>query len=287
MSSEDPRRRGLPPQSASAETAVQAEATRAASAEATAGGATAPLDHLKLDDRGLLCAIAQDDATGVVWMVAWANREAVEQTLATGQAHFYSRARARLWRKGEESGNVLHVRQVRLDCDGDALLYLVDPAGPACHTGKPSCFFRRLEASQWVEDDGPAAAPLGVLSRLTSTIRQRRSATATRSYVRSLLERGAPAIAAKLREEADELIAELPAGAATLVAPVSAEAPTPAGSAASKATSKGRVAAEAADLLFHLLVGLEHADVPLDDVLAELRRREGVSGHDEKASRPR
>jgi phosphoribosyl-ATP pyrophosphohydrolase/phosphoribosyl-AMP cyclohydrolase len=100
---------------------------------------------VRWDERGLTPAIAQDVASGQVLMLAWANAEALRLTLATGEAHYWSRSRAELWRKGATSGNVQRVRAVFLDCDGDALLYQVEPAGPACHTGAVSCFFNRLE----------------------------------------------------------------------------------------------------------------------------------------------
>jgi phosphoribosyl-AMP cyclohydrolase len=94
---------------------------------------------------GLVCAVAQDAHSGAVLMVAWMDREAWERTLADGLATFHSRSRGRLWRKGESSGNVMRVRAIRLDCDRDAVLLVVDPAGPACHTGAPSCFFEAVE----------------------------------------------------------------------------------------------------------------------------------------------
>src|SRR5258706_6239963 len=100
------------------------------------------LDAVTFDGAGLVPVIAQEGATGQVRMFAWANREALGLTLSTRQAHFWSRSRGKLWRKGEESGHTLSVRQVRIDCDGDAVLYIVDPEGPTCHTGATSCFFR-------------------------------------------------------------------------------------------------------------------------------------------------
>jgi phosphoribosyl-ATP pyrophosphohydrolase/phosphoribosyl-AMP cyclohydrolase len=103
-----------------------------------------PPASLHFDDRGLIAAIAQDSATGEVLMLAWMNAEALRLTRATGEAWFWSRSRRELWHKGATSGNVLRVRDIRVDCDADALLLLVDPAGPACHTGARSCFFTRL-----------------------------------------------------------------------------------------------------------------------------------------------
>jgi phosphoribosyl-AMP cyclohydrolase len=100
--------------------------------------------ELKFDEHGLIPAVAQDKDTGEVLMVAWMNAEALEKTRSTGQAHFWSRSRKKLWRKGESSGNVLTVHEIRVDCDADTLLMRVTPAGPACHTGERSCFYRVL-----------------------------------------------------------------------------------------------------------------------------------------------
>ena len=221
------------------------------------------LDELHLDGGGLVPVIAQEARTGQIRMVAWANREALEQTLATGDAHFWSRSRRALWRKGETSGNGLRVREVRIDCDGDVVLYLVDAEGPSCHTGATSCFYRRVGPDgALVEDDGPASFPPAVMmTRVADVIAQRRRQRPDRSYVVSLLDAGVPKINAKIVEEARELTEALPEGDAA------------------------HTAHEAADLFFHALVGLEAAGVPADAVFAELQRRFGVSGIDEKASR--
>jgi len=104
------------------------------------------IDGLKFDDQGLIPAVVQDAATLQVLMVAWMNAEALRLTRASGEAHFWSRSRRSLWRKGATSGAVQRVREIRYDCDGDTLLLLVDPAGPACHTGAVSCFYRALPA---------------------------------------------------------------------------------------------------------------------------------------------
>lgn len=103
------------------------------------------IEQVSWDEQGLVPVVVQDEGTGQVLMLAWANREALQQTLATGLAHFWSRSRQRLWRKGETSGHLMHVREVWVDCDGDALLYRVRADGPACHTGETSCFYRKLE----------------------------------------------------------------------------------------------------------------------------------------------
>lgn len=103
--------------------------------------------ELKWDDKGLLPAVVQDSATGAVLMVAWMNAEALARTQASGQAWFWSRSRGELWHKGATSGNVMAVENIRVDCDGDTLLLKVQPAGPACHTGHATCFYRELEAA--------------------------------------------------------------------------------------------------------------------------------------------
>lgn len=112
------------------------------------------VDEVKFDERGLVPVITQNAADNRVLMLAWANREALLETVRTGQAVYFSRSRSRLWRKGEESGNVQLVREVRMDCDADAVLYRVEQVGGiACHTGRESCFFKRLEADDWVVVD--------------------------------------------------------------------------------------------------------------------------------------
>lgn len=101
--------------------------------------------QLKFDHRGLIPAVVQDIETKQVLMVAWMNEEALQQTLSTDQAHFWSRSRKELWHKGATSGNVMHIKEIRLDCDADTLLLQVKPSGPACHTGATSCFYRQLK----------------------------------------------------------------------------------------------------------------------------------------------
>jgi phosphoribosyl-ATP pyrophosphohydrolase/phosphoribosyl-AMP cyclohydrolase len=214
------------------------------------------------DASGILPAIAQDAVSGVVRMQAWASAEALRATAETGYATFYSRSRKELWRKGGTSGNVMRVRQIRLDCDGDSVLYLVDAEGPSCHTGRTSCFYRPLGgAAGSSEDDGPPEAPAAIVSRVAAVIAERRAQPPEKSYVSSLLAAGWPKILGKLAEEARELAEALPGA------------------------DRGHTAHEAADVLFHLLVGLEAAHVPVDDLFAELRRRFGTSGLTEKASR--
>ena len=116
-------------------------------------------DLLKFDDKGLLCAVIQHHRTGQVLMVGYMNRESLDITLREKRACFWSRSRQTLWRKGETSGNVLHVREIRIDCDGDALVLQCDPVGPTCHTNETSCFYRRVneDTSLTLDGDGVAA----------------------------------------------------------------------------------------------------------------------------------
>ncbi len=215
------------------------------------------LDTLAFDDKGLVTVVVQDRHEGDVRMVAHANREAVEKTIATGDAWFWSRSRKSLWRKGETSGHTIKVAEVWADCDGDALLYLADPIGPSCHTGTTTCFFHRLDVEK--TDDASLGQP--TLKRLEATIASRAAATSEKSYTRSLLEGGATKIGAKVTEEASEFV----------------EAIT--------AETDDRVDSEAGDLLFHVLVGLCLRGRSLRDVADVLARRFGKSGHAEKASR--
>lgn len=122
------------------------------------GNSDALLSAVKFDSNGLVPVIAQDRATGVVRMLAWANAEALRATVQNGLATFWSRSRNELWEKGKTSGNSMRVYDVRLDCDGDAILYVVDANGPSCHTNATSCFFRSVTASGLAADDGPAPA---------------------------------------------------------------------------------------------------------------------------------
>jgi len=129
----------------------------------TAPGSEAWLDEIRWSEDGLITAIAQDAESGEVLMLAWMNRDALEHTLREGRAVYWSRSRSRLWRKGEQSGHVQFVRDVRLDCDGDAVLLRVEQQGGiACHTGRRSCFFRRLEDGRWAEAEPVLRDPDGI-----------------------------------------------------------------------------------------------------------------------------
>lgn len=122
-------------------------------------------DRVKFDERGLAVAMTQDAVNGEILMVAFMNREALERTVETGNVHYYSRSRNKLWMKGEESGHVQRVREIRLDCDGDAILISIDQAGVACHEGYRSCFFRRWDGVDWVVDRERGVDPASVYGR--------------------------------------------------------------------------------------------------------------------------
>ncbi len=240
------------------------------------------LDQVKWDARGLVPAIAQDAHTGRVLMFAWMNREALEQTHKRGEAVYWSRSRHKLWHKGEESGHVQTVRDIRLDCDGDVVLLQVEQAGGiACHTGRESCFFSSLDHGHWTvadpvlkdpaqiydqahpQTESTGAADSGAaLERIYATIASRRGADPSVSYVARLFHKGEDAILKKIGEEATELVM------------------------AAKDGNAEKILYETADLWFHSLVALAQHGLTPQQVLAELERREGRSGLAEFAARP-
>jgi phosphoribosyl-AMP cyclohydrolase / phosphoribosyl-ATP pyrophosphohydrolase len=192
------------------------------------------VDPITYDDRGLVPVVVQDAATGEVLTLAYADEEAVERTRATGEAHFFSRSRGELWHKGATSGNTQAVRAIRVDCDADALLYLVDPAGPACHTGERTCFHRgdatpaAFDAFGHLDRNAAGPAPGGYTSRLLAD----------------------PALAReKVLEEAEEVVR------------------------AAREESGERVAEEAADVLYHLSALLRTRGLALADAAAVLNGR--------------
>jgi phosphoribosyl-ATP pyrophosphohydrolase/phosphoribosyl-AMP cyclohydrolase len=201
-------------------------------------------EQVQFDQRGLAPCVAQDFATGEVLTLAYMNMEALRLTVETGEVHFYSRTREEIWRKGEDSGNVLRLRQLRYDCDGDALVALVEPTGPACHTGERSCFYREL-------GDGERL-PLAheALPALERTLRSRAAERPEGSYTVKLLD-DPRLIGEKVQEEAEEV------------------------ARAGRDESDERVAEEAADLLYHLSVLLASREVPQSAVMEVLNGRRG------------
>ena len=205
---------------------------------------------------GLVPAVAQDAVTGAVLMMAWMNEEAWLRTLETNQAWYYSRSRQTLWRKGESSGNTQRVVDLRLDCDRDTVLLLVEQSGPACHTGAPTCFFSKPTSPASLPPVPPSA-----LASLRATLERRIGASADTSYTARLIQKGPDAIGSKLQEEALEL------------------------ANAVRDESDDRVVSECADLIYFALVGLTSRGLEWRAVEAEIHRRFGVSGLVEKASR--
>jgi phosphoribosyl-ATP pyrophosphohydrolase/phosphoribosyl-AMP cyclohydrolase len=213
---------------------------------------------LTFDANGLLPVIVQDQLTGEIRMFAFATQEAVLKTIETGRATFWSRSRGELWEKGRTSANPIRVHRVLVDCDADCIVYSGDPEGPSCHTGATSCFFQILQDGKVLLS---TEQPQTVLAGLEAVLEARKKATAEASYTKSLYEAGPAKIGAKIKEEAAEL------------------------AQAVEKESDDRVISEAADTLYHLLVGLRARGIAFRRVLAELHRRIGTSGHEEKAAR--
>ncbi len=205
---------------------------------------------VKFDDRGLIPALIQDASTGDVLTLAYMNEEALRRSIAGPDVWFYSRSRAELWHKGETSGNFLKVKEIIADCDADAVLVKVEPTGPACHTGNVSCFHSPVHGPEALNDVERRAGP-GVLAELMDVIEQRKRDRAEGSYTTRLFDEGAPRIAQKVVEESGELVIAALTG------------------------SPQETAAEASDLLYHLLVLLAASDVPMEQVWDQLLERRG------------
>lgn len=212
--------------------------------------------EIEFDQRGLAPCVVQDWTTGEVLMLAYVSAESLEMTLETGDLHFHSRSRDEIWKKGETSGSFMHLRQLRYDCDGDALVAMVDPAGPACHTGQRSCFYREVLGSASSRKDAPPAPgePFPVtheaLPALERTLRSRAVERPDGSYTVKLLD-DRELIGAKVEEEAEEVIR------------------------AAREETNQRVAEEAADLLYHLSVLLVSRGVSQSAVMEVLNDRSG------------
>lgn len=220
-------------------------------------------DDIRLDfSKGLLPAIAQEASTKEVLMVGFVDEEAVRLTLESGYAHYYSRSKQRIWKKGEESGHLQKIVDVLVDCDNDTLLYLVEQTGVACHTGAKSCFFTSLKTNERVlESEVDATEIYGAVDTLYHEIESKKFGDPQLSYTAKLFSKGENAICKKIVEEAGELCFAI------------------------KDKDKNEVVYEAADLVYHSLVGLSFAGANPDLVRQELRRRFGKSGIEEKNGR--
>jgi len=212
------------------------------------------IDELDFGEDGLIPAIAQDAETGEVRMLAYMNEQAFRETVKTGLAHYWSRSRQELWQKGETSGNVQHVQEIRTDCDQDAVLMLVTQEGVACHTGQRNCFFNRYEDGEWVEDDPLPQQSIGaVLGELQRIVRHRDRERPEDSYTASLLQNDEKPSEDKILEKLGEEFTEL--------------------LLAAKNNTNDRLAEELSDFLYHLIVLLRTMDMELRDVAAVLDQR--------------
>jgi phosphoribosyl-ATP pyrophosphohydrolase/phosphoribosyl-AMP cyclohydrolase len=220
------------------------------------------LNRVDWEKSELLPVIVQDVHTNEVLMMAYMNREALERSLETKLAHYYSRSKQRLWKKGESSGHLQHIKSFLIDCDNDTLLLKVEQEGVACHTGRKSCFFTELESgSETMGVEVDTAAAYGVIDTLYHTILERKNADPETSWTAKLLNKGENTILKKVVEEAGEF------------------------SFAVKDDDEEEIIYEAADLTYHVLVALGYKNISPDRVKQELARRFGMSGIAEKASR--
>ena len=221
------------------------------------------LNRVDWQKQELLPVIVQDVHTNEVLMMAYMNREALQLSLETKLAHYYSRSKQRLWKKGESSGHLQYIKQFLIDCDDDTLLLKVEQEGVACHTGRKSCFFTELDSgteTMAIEVDTTAA--YGVIDTLYHTILERKNADPETSWTAKLLSKGENTILKKVVEEAGEF------------------------SFAVKDNNEEEIVYEAADLTYHVLVALGYKNISPDRIKQELARRFGISGIAEKASRP-
>jgi phosphoribosyl-ATP pyrophosphohydrolase/phosphoribosyl-AMP cyclohydrolase len=212
------------------------------------------IEGIRFDERGLVPCVVQDWRTGEVLMLAYMNEDALDRTRSTGEVHLYSRSRRDIWHKGETSGNVQRVRQLRYDCDGDAIVALVEPAGAACHTGERSCFYREVDGSADPGLDAPPApdepspATYEALPTLERTLITRARERPPGSYTVELLD-DPPRIGDKVREEAEE------------------------SARAASSESEERLAEESADLVYHVCVLLASRGISMAEVLELLNGR--------------
>ncbi|WP_345988098.1 bifunctional phosphoribosyl-AMP cyclohydrolase/phosphoribosyl-ATP diphosphatase HisIE [Sulfurimonas sp. HSL1-2] len=221
------------------------------------------LNRVDWQKQELLPVIVQDVHTNEVLMMAYMNREALQLSLETKLAHYYSRSKQRLWKKGESSGHLQHIKQFLIDCDDDTLLLKVEQEGVACHTGRKSCFFTELDSgSETMAVEVDTAAAYGVIDTLYHTILERKNADPETSWTAKLLSKGENTILKKVVEEAGEF------------------------SFAVKDDDEEEIVYEAADLTYHVLVALGYKNISPDRIKQELARRFGISGIAEKASRP-
>ncbi len=206
------------------------------------------VEKLRFDEKGLLPVIVQDAISKTVLTLAYMNEESLQKSLETKETWFWSRSRQQLWHKGETSGHTQRIVSMRYDCDGDALVVMVEPNGPACHTGAYSCFSQEV-LTDTDEEQQVQADPFAILGELEELIAAREAERPEGSYTTYLFEKGVDKILKKVGEEAAEVII------------------------AAKNRSREELRYEASDLIFHLMVLLREQKLPLDEVLTELQRR--------------
>ncbi len=206
------------------------------------------ISALKFDASGLIPAVVQNIETNEVLMVAYMNAETIKKTAESGRATFWSRSRQEIWVKGDTSGNYMYVKEMRVDCDCDCLLVLVNPAGPACHTGNRSCFFRKIENGKLVEDVSVPARS-DILEREQAVVIDRKKHPEEGSYTNYLFDKGEDKILKKVGEEAAEVVI------------------------AGKNRDKNEISYEVADLIYHMTVMLVDNDMTWEDIYKEMERR--------------
>lgn len=225
------------------------------------------LNNIQWDKlNGLIPAITQDDKTNRVLMCAFMNKESLNLTMQTGYAHYFSRSKKRIWKKGESSGHTQKIIELMLDCDHDSLLLKVEQNGVACHTGNPTCFFNKININciTKIQSNYLDTKPIyDIFDNLFNTIQDKKFDNAKESYTASLFAKGENQIGKKIVEESSEFAFAI------------------------KDRDKKEIIYEAADLFYHTLVGLSFSNTTLEEVRAELLRRFGTSGIEEKRSRNR
>lgn len=207
------------------------------------------IDSLKFNANGLIPAVVQNCETNEVLMVAYMNAESIEMTLQSGRATFFSRSRNEIWVKGETSGNYIYVKEMRIDCDADCILLLSEPAGPACHTGEKTCFFRKIENGSITNVTNEKLNSSDILARLESITLDRKQNPKEGSYTNYLFDKGEDKILKKVGEEAAEVVI------------------------AGKNRDKDEIKYETADLMYHLTVMLVDNGLSWDDIYDELEKR--------------
>jgi len=220
------------------------------------------IDRIDWQKQELLPVIVQDAATNEVLMMAYMNKEALRLSLETKKAHYFSRSKQRIWKKGESSGHTQEIEEFLLDCDNDTLLIKVKQHGVACHTGRKSCFFTKLESGESVSNvEVDTTAAYGVIDTLYHTIQERKNADPSSSWTAKLFSKGENTILKKVIEEAGEF------------------------TFAYKDDDEEEMIYEAADLTYHMLVALASKNISPDRIKQELARRFDMSGIEEKNSR--